>query len=621
MCRSDSTRIAGARSDIPLTTVRCHPPIWAASYLLPMRSLRRLVRRLTRSRVPVVYHPEYAQALPGVPLDANRGERILAFLDDEGLLAPRDMARPQPASMEALLRVHSAEYLETLDRVETATHVFGVQVTDAQRQRALELQRLAAGGTIQTLRMARRSRRCVVNLGGGLHHATPSAGMAFCLLNDVAVGIAHLRHYGFDAPILVVDLDLHDGNGTRAAFAGDPSVHTLSIHNQDWEPFAAVASTSVALGTGVDDETYLEAIRQTLPPVVNSHEPGFVVYVAGTDPAADDRMGDWQISEAGMFARDRFVIETVRQRLGNVPIGIVLAGGYGRRTWRYTARFIAWIAGNEVLDPPDELELTLRRFRARAVRPFQDEDDGWGLTEDDLFSVAPGQTKSGRVLGVFSKHAIELSLERAGFLEELVRRGYECPTVGIQAGSGLGETIRVYGDAERTELLMEVRLNRSTRVIPPMEVLYVEWLLLQHPRAVFTKANPQLPGQDHPGLGLLREVVAWLVVLCETIGLDGVASVPAQYYMAVLSRHQMRFVDPEARARFEALHATLRDLSLVDASRALEEGRVLDDATGDVVQWEGAVQIYPVSDRLRELVEQAAMAPSVSRYRFRVAPT
>ncbi len=581
-----------------------------------MRSLRRLVRRLTRSRVPVVYHADYAQALPGVPLDPSRGERILAFLDQEGLLARRDMARPLPASMEALLRVHRAEYLETLDRVETATHVFGVQVTDAQRQRALELQRLAAGGTIQTFRIARRSRRCAVNLGGGLHHATPNAGMAFCLLNDVAVGIAHLRHYGFDAPILVVDLDLHDGNGTRAVFADDQSVHTFSIHNQDWEPLAAVASTSIALGTGVDDETYLEAIRQTLPPVVESHEPGFVVYVAGTDPAADDRMGDWQVSEAGMLGRDRFVIETIRQRRGNVPVGIVLAGGYGRRAWRYTARFVAWLAGNEVLDPPDELELTLRRFRARAVQPFEGEDEGWGLTEDDLFAITPGQTKGGRVLGVFSKHAIELSLERAGFLEELVRRGYACPTVGIQAGSGLGETIRVHGDAERTELVMEVRLNRSSRVVPQMDVLYVEWLLLQHPRAAFTKVNPRLPGQDHPGLGLLREVVAWLVVLCETLGLDGLASVPAQYYMAVLGRHQMRFVDPEARARFETLHATLRDLPLVDAVRALEEGRVIDDATGEAVRWEGAVQVYPVSDRLRELVGRTTATPTDGRYRF-----
>jgi hypothetical protein len=418
--------------------------------------------------------------------------------------------------------------------------------------------------------------------------------------------------------VLVVDLDLHDGNGTRAVFAADPLVHTFSIHNTDWEPQGGVASTAVALGTGVGDARLLDALRETLPPVIAAHRPEFVVYVAGTDVAEDDRLGDWRVTAAGILARDQFVVDEIRRQVGRVPLVVVLAGGYGRRAWRYSAPFLAWLGSGTALEPPDDFDLVLRRFR-RSGRHAAAPDD-WGLTEKDLFALVPGAEPSSRVLGAFSRHAIELSLEDVGIIEEVRRRGFRNPVVDIGFGSGLGETIRLFGDAERAELLMELRVSRNKRVVPGMEVLYVEWLLLQNPRQPFSAVQQRLPGQEHPGLGLLHQVVAWLIVLIERLGLDGLVSAPAQYHMAVLGHRHLRFLDPAAQARFAALHDVLGGLPLPDAERALAQGRVIDGATGTPATWEPAVEVFPVSQRMKRFVAERATAPPPAPPSYRLIP-
>jgi acetoin utilization deacetylase AcuC-like enzyme len=549
----------------------------------------------------VVHHPDYAQTIPDIPLDPRRADRILAFLREERIVRAESITHPHPASLEAILRVHSPGHVASLDREDVVSRVMGASLSDVQAQAVLAHQRLWAGGTIRAARLALRTGRPAMNLGGGLHHATRDQGMAFCLINDVAIAITHLRHYGFAGPILVVDLDLHDGNGTRAAFAADPSVHTYSIHNADWEPGGGAATTAIALGTGVDDPTYLAALRESLPGVVERHRPEFLFYVAGTDPAEDDRLGDWRITAAGMLERDRLVIDLARRDRPRLPVVVVLAGGYGREAWRYSARFAAWLARGAAIEPPDDLALLLRA--ARRTELPRDRADDWGLTEADLTGIAPGAA-GGRVLGEFSPHAVELSLEQTGLLAAVRARGFTRPSVTVDPGSSLGDTIKLHGD-DRRELLMELRVSRSRRIIPGMELLYVEWLLLQNPRATFTPAATRLPGQAFPGLGLLREVVAWLVRVCETLRLDGLGARPAQYYMAALSRRHMRFLDPAHQARFDALYRLLGGMPLPEAEEALTQRRVVNPATGQPVAWEPALQVYPVSPRLTELLGRA----------------
>lgn len=580
-----------------------------------MRFFWRALRRLRPNRIWLVHHSGYTLTIPRIPLDPERGERIAAFLREERLVGWRAIVQARPASLREILRVHTADHVASLDRTEVVSHAVGVPLTDAERQRALDHQRLVTGGTIRAVELALRTGLPAVNLGGGLHHATPSRGMGFCLINDVAIAIAKARDRGFGGRVLIVDLDVHDGNGTRAAFADDATVHTLSIHNEDWEPEGGVATTSLALGTRVGDAVLLEALRSVLPPVIQAHQPALVVYVAGTDPAADDRMGDWDMTAAGLLERDRFVIDTVRAMAPLSSLVIVLAGGYGREAWRYSARFLAWLAGGRAIEPPDDLELTLRRYRRTALP--RDGADNWGLTEEDFFAIAPGAGPGTRVLGIFSRHAIEVSLQEVGMLDRFRALGHAGPTVEIAFGTGAGELIRVFGDQERTLLLLELRVSRNRRVVSGMEVVYVEWLLLQDPRREFSAVQPRLPGQTHPGLGMLREVVAWTVLLCERLKLDGLAFAPSQYYMAVLGRHQLQFLDPDAGARFAALQASLFGLQLAQAEAALASGRVIDAATGQPVAWEPGIAVYPVSDRMRALLRAQPAAESRPRYALR----
>lgn len=584
-----------------------------------MRRAFRRVRRLFRSPPAlVVYDSRYGFTVPGVPMDPDRGAQVLGFLLDEGMLEEDDVQPVLPASFRNIRLVHTDRYLDTLQRPETLTSIFGVPVNAELADRVLEAVRWSAGGTINATRLAIRTRRVVVNLGGGYHHAEPDRGMGFCVYNDIAIAIARLRAREWRQPVLVVDLDLHDGNGTRAAFATDPTVHTFSIHNTTWDEVPAVAATTIALGTGVGDDTLLACLGQELPPVVSRHQPGLVIYVAGTDPADGDRLGDWKLSPAGMLARDRFVVETIRRHAPEAAIAVVLGGGYGSGTWRHTARFVAWLLSGRETDPPDDAEMVLRRFRrARASLPAgpllgeSGEADDWGLTEADLFGLGQAAAPRG-FLGRFSRQGMELLLDRLGILENLRERGYRHPAITLGTNAAGADTVRVRAGPEpHAPVLAELAVRRDSRLVPGTELLYVEWLLLQDPHREFTPQRPPLPGQSHPGLGLLREAAAFLILLCEELGLDGVAFVPSHFYMAALGRKVLHFLEPEAEGRLRALRAALGGLPLAEASRRLAAGDVRDEQ-GKPVAWEPRLMVVPVSDRLRARVVAPAYEAAVA---------
>lgn len=602
--------------------------------------------RRSLQRVTFVYHASYARTVSGVPIDPARADEILAFLLDRKLIRRRDVSRPIPASYENLLRVHTPAYLESLQDPATLTGIFGAAVPAADVQGILDLQRLSVGGTIQATRLVLGGgAQIAVNLKGGLHHAAPERGAGFCIFNDIAVAIRRLRAAprNFTAPVLVIDLDVHDGNGTRVTFAGDPTVHTFSIHNRTWDDAPAVAATTIALGEGVTDAHYLSALREALPSVLETQQPGLVFYIAGCDPAADDRLGDWRITAEGMLDRDRFVVESVRAAgrgggAGAPPLVIVPGGGYGSSSWRYSARFFGWLVSGRVIEPPGDMEVALARFRpiARqfAERAFALEPAGggargneWDFRDADLVGLAHGADVEPRVLDHYSRHGLELLLERLGFFKQLRGRGFPYPVLDVAFGHAVGgnHTIRVYGDAERHELVMELRLSRNRRVIPGMDVLYVDWLLLQNPRAPFAGRLAPLPGQEHPGLGMLGEVAAWLFVMCETLGLDGVVFEPAHYYTAALGQHRLRFLEPEDQARFEAVRDAVAGTSLADAERMIAQGEVVDDTTGEPIRWRPAPMVVPVSGRLKALITgpsyERALELARGRVRVRLGST
>jgi hypothetical protein len=484
-----------------------------------------------------------------------------------------------------------------------------------------------AGGTIQATRLALRTGGVAFHLGGGFHHAQPDAGLGFCVFNDVAVAIRRLRARGFAEPVLVVDLDLHDGNGTRRIFEDDPSVHTFSIHNDHWGDTAAVAATSIALGADVEDGRFLATLRQSLPPVVEKHEPGLVVYLAGADPAADDVVGNWRLTAAAIAERDRFVTQLVRRPQRRVPLVVLLAGGYGPHAWHYGARYLLWLASGRALEPPPEEELALARFRALGpeLRRAERDDDGlaFSLSEADLGGLAPSTSRPARFLSLYSRHGVELLLERAQILAQLRARGFRRLRVdlqpegqptdarGLEAVEG-ATTLRVVCEDQGEERLVELRGRRSRSLLPGMEVIALEWLLLQNPRESFSARRPRLPGQQHPGLGLLRDFMSWLVVVCEAHRLDGIHFVASHYHVAMQSRRLVRPLDPRDEARLRALGSALAGLPLPEATSAVEQGRVAD-AGGRPVTWTPVGTVLPVSDALRALVSGAAYEDAVAR--------
>jgi acetoin utilization deacetylase AcuC-like enzyme len=587
--------------------------------------LRRLVHP---PAVSLVHDPAYERALAGVAIDPLRADRVLAFLIAERLVRHDEISVARPAALKNLLLVHTPDYLEALQRPQTLTAIFGIDLDDQEAERLIDLQRLQSGGTIQASRLALASGRTAVNLGGGYHHAESDRGTGFCIFNDIAVAIARLRARGFAGRVLVIDLDLHDGNGTRALFANDETVHTLSIHNRHWGDTMAVESTSLALGPQIGDDAYLEALRRTLPPVVERFRPELAFYVAGCDVADDDPLGDWCLSDDGVLARDRFVVELLRPAA--VPTVVVLGGGYGDEAWSYTARFLAWLLSGAVVEPPAAEELTLLRFRQ--IRSRLDprrltqvsEGDDWELTEDDLVGIVPGVPHQTRFLGYYSRVGLELMLERFGILEQLRARDFRAPTLQFELDHPLGPTLRIWSDAGRQELLVELRVNRSTRALPGHEVLVLEWLLLQNPRLPFDGSRRRLPGQNHPGLGLLREFFSLLVVLCETLELDGVLFTPSTYHVADLGSRLGSFVDPGQAALFRAMRVSLGGLGLDQASEAVAAGRLLDTRTGAPVTWTASPMVVPVSPALRARIAgpnyERAVAEAAAALALRLVP-
>ncbi|HVR97062.1 MAG TPA: histone deacetylase, partial [Thermoanaerobaculia bacterium] len=566
------------------------------------RTLRRGRRRLAalagRRRLELVYSRRYPIDLPGTTYDPLRGERILFFLDRAGLLGRRSLHQPNPASFRLLRRVHTDEYLSSLTQPGALTSIVGLELPERLAERVFEGQRTMAGGTLLATRLALRS-GLAANLGGGLHHAFTDRGERLCVFNDVAVAIADLRAGGFAGPILIVDLDLHDGDGNRAIFARDPTVHTFSIHNQTnrYAALDAAAATLLELGDAVEDEAYLAALREHLPPVFESFRPELVIYLAGCDPAADDALGNWKISARGLLERDRFVYSLVRGGARKVPLAIVLAGGYGQRAWRYSARFLSFLVRGRPLEPPSTEEATLQRFRQIATTygerelTGEPEGDDWGLTAEDLGLGAGVLQRPHRLLGYYSLQGIELAFERTGFFDQLRARGYEHPALEMDLENPSGDTLRIFGSSSKKDLLVELRLRIDRREVPDMALLRIEWLLLQDPRAQFSYDRPRLPGQRFPGLGLLQEIIALLVLVCDRLQLDGLLFVPAWFHTASRGRKFMRLLDPVEEARMRVLESAFQEIPLARASQAVADGRVLDAKTGQVFQWQPAPMV------------------------------
>ncbi|MDX1420279.1 MAG: histone deacetylase [Rubricoccaceae bacterium] len=274
----------------------------------------------------VSYHADYYVPLPPRhPFPMGKFPALHRLLLAEGVIAEADVVAPREADWGDLLLVHTRAYLAKLaagrqDRLEERR--MGLPWS----ARLVRRSRLAVQGTVNAALMALTD-GLAGNLAGGTHHAMPDGAEGFCVLNDVAVAVRVLQQSGWLRRALIVDLDVHQGNGNAAFFAGRPEVYTFSMHGERNYPFRKPPSSrDVALPDGTADDAYLGALRRHLPEVVAEAQPDLVLYLGGVDVLAGDRFGRLALTPAGLAARDRFVCEMVSG--AGLPLCLLLSGGY-----------------------------------------------------------------------------------------------------------------------------------------------------------------------------------------------------------------------------------------------------------------------------------------------------
>jgi acetoin utilization deacetylase AcuC-like enzyme len=233
---------------------------------------------------------------------------------------------PERATREELARVHTDDYIDRLTSgalTDAELRVLGFPWSPALVERSYR----AVGGTLHAARSAQQN-GVAINLAGGTHHAFPDRGEGFCVFNDVAIAIRALRAEGLIRRAAIIDLDVHQGNGTHAIFAGDEETFTFSMHGSRNYPFHKVPGTlDIELPDGTGDTDYLARLEDALPNVLDSGTPDLVIYLAGADPHERDRLGRLKLTFDGLERRDAMVLETCREV--GIPVAITIAGGYG----------------------------------------------------------------------------------------------------------------------------------------------------------------------------------------------------------------------------------------------------------------------------------------------------
>jgi acetoin utilization deacetylase AcuC-like enzyme len=237
-----------------------------------------------------------------------------------------ELREPPAASDEDLLRVHSPDYLRRLsDGSVTAAEMRRIGFPWSAMM--VERSRRSSGATMTALRLALEGEGVAVNLAGGTHHAAFDRGGGYCVFNDSVVAARYVQHLKLARRVLIVDLDVHQGNGTAELCAEDESIFTFSMHSaRNYPALKPASDLDVALPDGTGDDGYLDALAKHLPQAIARARADAAIYLAGADPYIGDRLGHLSLSKAGLAERDRQVLQACRTH--GLPLSVSMAGGY-----------------------------------------------------------------------------------------------------------------------------------------------------------------------------------------------------------------------------------------------------------------------------------------------------
>ena len=278
--------------------------------------------------VAIVYHPDYVAPLPDLHRFPMPKFKILKdLLLKDGVIEPEQIFQPKLPDLASIQLVHTPEYVRaycegTLDS--KAQRRIGLPWSEALAHRT----RIAIGGTILAGKLALEC-GCACNTAGGTHHAFPSYGSGFCIFNDLAIASRVLQDRGLVNKILIIDCDVHQGDGTAFIFQNDDSVFTFSMHCEANFPGRKQQSDlDVPLPIGLNDDGYLQILAYHLSDLLSEVKPDLVLYDAGVDTHVSDRLGKLALTDWGIYRRERMVLSTCKA--GGYPVASVIGGGYGK---------------------------------------------------------------------------------------------------------------------------------------------------------------------------------------------------------------------------------------------------------------------------------------------------
>jgi acetoin utilization deacetylase AcuC-like enzyme len=276
--------------------------------------------------LPLVYHPGYVAPLPaGHRFPMAKFQLLYERILRDRIATPDQFQQPELPPLEWLELVHEPSYIQdychgTLDP--KVQRRIGLPWSEALTYRT----RIAVGGSILTAKLALEY-GLACNTAGGTHHAFPNYGSGFCIFNDLAIAARVLQRLHLVNKILIIDLDVHQGDGTAYIFAQDPTVFTFSMHCEVNFPGTKQQSDlDIPLPEGMKDEAYLATLAKILPDVLTQVKPDLVLYDAGVDPHRDDQLGKLALTDEGLFHRDVQVLQTCIQQ--RYPVACVIGGGY-----------------------------------------------------------------------------------------------------------------------------------------------------------------------------------------------------------------------------------------------------------------------------------------------------
>lgn len=276
----------------------------------------------------IAYHPIYNHALKkGHRFPMEKYDLLPQQLLYEGTCKPENFFEPEIPNNKHFFTVHDPEYFFDLLNItlnQKAARKIGFPLSKV----LIEREMIIADGTMKASEFALKN-GIAMNIAGGTHHAFSNRGEAFCMLNDQAIGAKYLINKGFVDKVLIVDLDVHQGNGTAEIFKNDNAVFTFSMHGKGNYPFVKENSDlDIALDNSTKDAEYLSILKKTLPKLITQEKPDFMYYLCGVDVIETDKLGKLSLTIAGCKERDRFVLQTCFDH--KIPVMCSMGGGYSK---------------------------------------------------------------------------------------------------------------------------------------------------------------------------------------------------------------------------------------------------------------------------------------------------